>query len=96
MQCTPIQEDSPVCPGDLQMSSLPLRLSPPVEAANAEMLKQSNREFMSLEMPRASSHASAPKVALKRSPGEKEKGIKELADSNLNSTKVHLAFFSSL
>lgn len=83
--CTPIQEDSPLSTRELQMSSLPLRLSPPpVEATNSELLKHSSRECLSLEMPRT----STSKIALKRSPAEKDKTSKEVTDSNLNSTKI--------
>ena len=74
--------------GELQMSSLPLRLSPPpVEATNSELLKHTSRECLSLETP----HTPAPKTALKRSPAEKDKMGKDSADTNLNSTKVSVS-----
>ncbi|KAE8742896.1 hypothetical protein FOCC_FOCC011514 [Frankliniella occidentalis] len=87
--CTPIQEDSPLSSRELQMSSLPLRLSPPpVEATNSELLRHSSRECLSLEMPRVSTPSSS-KIALKRSPAEKDKdkALKDVVE-NLSSTKI--------
>lgn len=71
------------------MSSLPVRLSPPpVEAANSDLFRHPSRECLSLEMPRATTPSSTSKLALKRSPAEKDKGNKDSPDGNLNSTKV--------
>lgn len=80
--------------GELQMSSLPLRLSPPpVEATNSELLKHTSRECLSLEMPHPTTPttSSVPKIALKRSPAEKDKALKDSPDANLNSTKVNIS-----
>ncbi|XP_034235043.1 DENN domain-containing protein 2A-like [Thrips palmi] len=86
--CTPIQEDSPLSSCELQMSSLPLRLSPPpVEATNSELLKNAGRGCLSLEMPRVTTPSSS-KMILKRSPAEKDKMAKDVMDTNLTSTKI--------